>query len=53
MWMGIFPMVFISDIDVAREAFRKNDFAGRPVSVFGEITNYVKFKLIKPFLKPY
>lgn len=35
MWMGITPVVFISDIDIAREAFRRNDFAGRPVSVFG------------------
>jgi hypothetical protein len=33
--MGNNPFVFITDADIAREAFRKNDFAGRPESFFG------------------
>ena len=29
IWLGTTPTVYITDIDIAREAFRKNDFAGR------------------------
>lgn len=36
VWMGNIPMVFISDLDIARETFKKNDFSGRPESYFGE-----------------
>ena len=32
LWLGNMPLVLISDIDIGREAFRKNDFAGRPKS---------------------
>ena len=36
MWLGPEPMVIVSDIDIGREVFRKNDFAGRPSNdIFG------------------
>ena len=35
-WMGPKPFVFIFDRDIARETFRKNEFAGRPESFFGK-----------------
>ncbi|CAG2102534.1 unnamed protein product, partial [Medioppia subpectinata] len=34
IWLGPKPQVMITDIDLAREAFRKNDMAGRPESYF-------------------
>ena len=33
---GLNPVVVIRDIDIARETFRKNDFTGRPDSLFGK-----------------
>ena len=47
--MGNNPWVFISDIDIARNTFRKNDFAGRPESYFGEhATNiHTLFSILK------
>ena len=37
MWVGPEPMVIVSDIDIGREVFRKNDFAGRSRNdIFGE-----------------
>ncbi|CAG2172361.1 unnamed protein product, partial [Oppiella nova] len=35
IWFGNTPQLIVTDIDLAREAFRKNDIAGRPVSYFG------------------
>ena len=35
-WMGPNPFVFIFDIDIARETFRKNEFTGRPDTYFGK-----------------
>ena len=34
IWMGSRAQVVISDIDIGREAFRKNDIAGRTRSAF-------------------
>ena len=37
MWLGPEPMVIVSDIDIGREVFRKNEFSGRPSNnIFGE-----------------
>ena len=35
LWVGPKPYVFIQDLDLAKEAFNKNEFTGRPDSVFG------------------
>ena len=35
-WLGPKPFVFIFDIDIGRETFRKNEFTGRPDSYFGK-----------------
>ena len=35
LWMGPEPMVIISDIDIGREVFRKNEFANREKDIFG------------------
>ena len=37
-WMGHNSIILISDADIAREAYRKNDFAGRPDSYFGKLS---------------
>ena len=37
-WMGTVQMIIISDADIAREAYRKNEFAGRPQSYFGRLS---------------
>ncbi|CAG2171339.1 unnamed protein product, partial [Oppiella nova] len=34
-WFGTTPQVIVTDSELAREAFRKNDFAGRTDSYFG------------------
>ena len=45
-WMGNTPLVLIADVDIGREAFRKNEFSGRPESYFGEksLNNLAHFK---------
>ena len=32
-WLATKPVVVISDIDIARDAFRRNDIAGRPKDI--------------------
>ncbi|CAG2102040.1 unnamed protein product [Medioppia subpectinata] len=36
LWFGTTPQVFVTDIELSREALRKNDFAGRSDSYFGK-----------------
>lgn len=38
-WMGNNPMIFIVDLDLGREAFRRNEMAGRTESYFGNWKN--------------
>ena len=38
-WMGSNPFIIISDAEIAREAFRKNEFAGRTESYFGKLAS--------------
>ncbi|CAG2102532.1 unnamed protein product [Medioppia subpectinata] len=44
IWLGPKPQVMITDIDLAREAFRKNDMAGRPESYFGSQLSNEKYQ---------
>ncbi len=39
-WMGPIPFIMIFDRDIARETFRRNEFAGRPDSYFGKNSNF-------------
>ncbi|CAG2117058.1 unnamed protein product [Medioppia subpectinata] len=43
-WFGTTPQLIITDTEMAREAFRKNDMAGRPESYFGAILSNEKYK---------
>ena len=36
IWLGTKPVVVINDIDIARDAFRRNEIAGRPRNIFCE-----------------
>src|ERR1700761_2045040 len=47
-WMGSNPFVIISDAEIARGAFRKNEFAGRTESFFGNLqSNFFKKNNVK------
>ncbi|CAG2118868.1 unnamed protein product, partial [Medioppia subpectinata] len=39
LWIGPLPFVFVCDLDLAREAFNKSEFTGRPTSEYGRIFN--------------
>ncbi|CAG2165010.1 unnamed protein product [Oppiella nova] len=41
-WLGNRPHVIVSDIGLAREAFKKNDFAGRSITFFGHLLSNEK-----------
>ncbi|CAG2118402.1 unnamed protein product [Medioppia subpectinata] len=43
-WFGGVPRIIIADTDMAREAYRKNDFAGRPWSYLGSQLSNDDFK---------
>ncbi|CAG2102041.1 unnamed protein product [Medioppia subpectinata] len=43
-WIFNRPHVMVTDVDIAREAFRKNDFAGRPDSYFGSQLSNDRFQ---------
>ncbi|CAG2108197.1 unnamed protein product [Medioppia subpectinata] len=43
IWFGPWPFVIICDLDLAKEAFSKVDFSGRPPSEFGSIFSNDKF----------
>ncbi|CAG2108781.1 unnamed protein product [Medioppia subpectinata] len=36
LWFGTTPQIFVTDVELSREALRKNDFAGRSDSYFGK-----------------
>ncbi|CAG2165254.1 unnamed protein product [Oppiella nova] len=44
VWLGTVPNVFVTDIELAREAFRKNDFSGRVTSYLGSHFSNDKYK---------
>ncbi|CAG2106108.1 unnamed protein product, partial [Medioppia subpectinata] len=37
IWGGPWPIIIVCDVDIAKEAFNKSDFSGRPPSDLGEI----------------
>ena len=50
MWFGNEPMVVITDIDIARDLFRKNDIAGRPKQLMCKYCNIVCYECLPRFL---
>ena len=40
VFFGHKPCVIVTDFEVAQEAFRKTDVAGKPMSKYGKLVNY-------------